>query len=66
MTKIIRGTERAPGPPEAVPLVESSHVIRLSVEDQRRFAEALINPPEPNEAMKRAAQQYRLLIDPRD
>lgn len=34
--------------------IEDTEIIRLSLEDQRRFAEALLNPPEPNEAMRRA------------
>jgi uncharacterized protein (DUF1778 family) len=36
--------------------IEQTQIIRLSVDDQRRFAEALINPPEPNEALRRAAK----------
>ena len=35
--------------------IEETQIIRLSIEDQRRFAEALINPPEPNDALRRAA-----------
>ena len=38
--------------------IENAQIIRLSVEDQRRFAEALINPPEPNEALRRAAKLH--------
>ncbi len=38
--------------------IEQTQIIRLSFEDQRRFAEALINPPEPNETLRRAAKLH--------
>jgi uncharacterized protein (DUF1778 family) len=41
-------------------------MIRLSVEDQRRFAEALINPPPLAPAMKRAIKRHRRLFGPVD
>jgi uncharacterized protein (DUF1778 family) len=34
-------------------------VMLLSAADTRRVAEALIEPPEPTEALRRAAQRYR-------
>jgi uncharacterized protein (DUF1778 family) len=43
--------------------IESAQVIRLSVEDQRAFADALLNPPPPNDALKRAAAAHRALIE---
>lgn len=42
--------------------IEETQIIRLSVEDQRAFAEAIINPPEPNDALRRAAARYRALV----
>jgi uncharacterized protein (DUF1778 family) len=42
--------------------IEQAHIIRLSLEDQRRFAEAIINPPAPNKALRRAAKAYKRLI----
>lgn len=33
--------------------------IRLSREEQRAFVEALLQPPEPNARLKRAARAYR-------
>ena len=42
--------------------IETAHIIRLSVEDQRRFAEAIINPPKPNKALRRAFRWHRKLI----
>ena len=42
--------------------IEQAHIIRLSLEDQRRFAEAILNPPAPNKALRRAAKAYKALI----
>jgi uncharacterized protein (DUF1778 family) len=44
--------------------VEDAQVIRLSVEDQRRFVEALLNPAPLTPAMERAMDRYRTLIAP--
>lgn len=38
--------------------IEEEGILRLSAEDQRRFAEALINPPKPNEALRRAKKLH--------
>lgn len=35
-------------------VIEEEGIIRLSAEDQRRFAEALMNPPLANDALRRA------------
>lgn len=43
--------------------IEETQIIRLSVEDQRVFAEAMLHPPEPNEALNRAFQRHRQLIE---
>ena len=42
--------------------IEDAQVIRLSVADQRTFAEAILNPPEPSPALRRAFQRHRALI----
>jgi uncharacterized protein (DUF1778 family) len=42
--------------------IEETQIIRLSVEDQRALAEAILNPPEPAPALVRAAEQYRRLV----
>lgn len=39
-------------------VLEESHVIRLSAEHQKRFAEALLKPSKPNEALKAASRAY--------
>lgn len=46
--------------------IEDAGVIRLSLEDQQRFAEALINPPPLTPAMKRAIKRHRRLFGPVD
>lgn len=45
--------------------VEEADILRLSAEDQIRFATALINPPAPNAKLARAAKRHADLIAPR-
>ena len=42
--------------------IEQTEVLRLSAEDQRSIAEAILNPPPPNAALKKAARNYRKLF----
>jgi uncharacterized protein (DUF1778 family) len=42
--------------------IEQTEIIRLSLEDQRLIAAALLHPPAPTPALKRAFQRYRALI----
>jgi uncharacterized protein (DUF1778 family) len=42
--------------------IEQTSIIRLSVEDQRRFVELLLNPPPLTPAMKRARKAHARLI----
>lgn len=42
--------------------IEETQIIRLAVEDQRAFAEAILNPPAPSSSLVRAAEAYRTLI----
>ena len=42
--------------------IEDTSVIRLSLEDQRRFVDLLINPPEPSSALQRASKAHAELI----
>jgi uncharacterized protein (DUF1778 family) len=42
--------------------IEENGIIRLSVEGQRQIAELLLNPPEPNPALKRAFRRRRELF----
>jgi uncharacterized protein (DUF1778 family) len=42
--------------------IEEAQIIRLSVEDQRAFADAILDPPPPAPALIRAAEAHRRLI----
>jgi uncharacterized protein (DUF1778 family) len=42
--------------------IEETQIIRLSVEDQRAFAEAILNPPEPTPALRRAFRRHHEMI----
>jgi uncharacterized protein (DUF1778 family) len=44
--------------------IEQTEIIRLSAEGQRQFAEAILNPPEPTAALKKAFRLHRKLIAP--
>lgn len=47
--------------------IEDTQIIRLSLLDQERFAQALENPPPPSAALDRAAQAHaRLIARPSD
>ena len=38
--------------------IEQAEIIRLSLADQQRFADALLSPPPPSEALKRAKAKH--------
>jgi uncharacterized protein (DUF1778 family) len=42
--------------------IEQTEILRLSAEDQRQVAEAILNPPKPTLALRRAAKRYRELF----
>jgi uncharacterized protein (DUF1778 family) len=42
--------------------IEQTEVLRLSAKDQKLFAKAILNPPAPNAALKRAAKRHRELF----
>ena len=42
--------------------IETAEIIRLSVDDQRLFAESILNPPEPTAALYRAFERHRELF----
>lgn len=44
--------------------IEDAQIIRLSVDDQQRFADHLLNPPALAPAMKRALKARNRLIAP--
>lgn len=43
--------------------IEDAQIVRLSIEDQQRFADLILNPPPLAPAMKRALKARRRLID---
>jgi uncharacterized protein (DUF1778 family) len=45
--------------------IEDTTIIRLSLEDQRLMLEAILNPPEPNEALRKAAEAYKRIVESR-
>lgn len=46
----------------AVRVIEETQTIRLNAEDSRAFAEALLNPREPNAKLKATARRYLRLL----
>jgi len=42
--------------------IEKTHVLKLAVEDQRQLVSAILDPPAPNAALRRAAIAHRKLI----
>ena len=44
--------------------IEDTQVIRLSVEDQQRFVDLLLNPPPPTPALQRAREHHEQLLGP--
>ena len=48
----------------AIRAIEEVEILRLSAADQRIIAEAILNPPEPSPALRRAFQRRRKLFGP--
>jgi uncharacterized protein (DUF1778 family) len=46
----------------ALETIERHEAIRLTAHDSRVFAEALMNPPAPNERLRESARRHRQLI----
>ena len=42
--------------------IEDAEILRLSMQDQRLVAEALLNPPKPNPALRQAFKKRKQLI----
>jgi len=45
-------------------VLEEAYSLHLSVEDQRRFVDLLLNPPEPSPALRVAKRAHEELIGP--
>ncbi|WP_292004343.1 DUF1778 domain-containing protein [Chlorobium sp.] len=50
----------------ATKTIEENFVVQLSMEGQEAFAEALLNPPEPNDALRRAFERHSALTGKND
>ena len=48
----------------AIRAIEEVEILRLSAADQRIIAEAILNPPEPSPALRRAFQRRKKLFGP--
>jgi uncharacterized protein (DUF1778 family) len=48
--------------PASMQMVQQRQVISLSLSESRRFAEALLNPPEPSDYVQEAFKRYRRLV----
>lgn len=44
----------------ATQTIQEQAMLRLTERDQQAFINALLNPPEPNEALRKAAKAYAL------
>lgn len=42
--------------------IEEAHVLQLTLEGQQRFAQALMEPPEPSDGLSKAIRRHRNLI----
>jgi uncharacterized protein (DUF1778 family) len=40
-------------------VIESHQTLKLGIEDSRAFVDAILNPKEPNEALKKAVKGYK-------
>jgi uncharacterized protein (DUF1778 family) len=40
-------------------IINNHNVLKLNAEDSRAFADAILNPKQPNEALKQAAAWYK-------
>ena len=45
--------------------IEEEGIIRVSAEDRRRFADALLRPPAPGQKLKRALRRHREEVEVR-
>jgi uncharacterized protein (DUF1778 family) len=46
----------------ACPAIEQTEIIRLYLEAQRQIAEAILNPPAPTRALRKAFRRHRELF----
>ena len=59
---IQQNTESHTNPHLSADKQQSPPVLDLSPRDQQNIAEAILNPPAPNKALKKAARDYKKTI----
>lgn len=42
--------------------IEDTTILRLSIEDQRLMLDAILDPPEPNKALRKAVEAHKRLV----
>ena len=47
---------------EAYRVIEKHQTLKLSIEDSQAFVDALLNPPQPNDALQAAALRYQQIM----
>lgn len=47
---------------KAVETIRESQLVRLATDDQRRFAQALLDPPPPSPRLRNAARRHRQTV----
>ncbi|AUT04543.1 hypothetical protein CLI64_27940 [Nostoc sp. CENA543] len=47
---------------EALRVIQKHQILQLSLEDSEAFVDALLNPPQPNNALRKAAIKYQQVI----
>lgn len=47
---------------EAYRVIEQHQTLKLSIEDSKAFVDALLNPPQPNDALRKAALRYKQVM----
>jgi uncharacterized protein (DUF1778 family) len=46
----------------AYKVIERHQTLKLTIRDSEAFADAILNPPQPNEALRAAAERYKQVI----
>lgn len=44
-------------------VIEQHQTLKLGLEDSEAFVQALLNPPEPNDALQSAVGRYQKMVD---
>lgn len=47
----------------ACSIIERHQILKLTTEESKALAEALLNPPQPNKSLKKAASNYKQIME---